>query len=178
MTTARHGSFSRRCWRAALAEGLSAVKALQSTPSVIKADASRQRGIPGAEVRFDRTVSPIRLVREYSESLDAAKEQNTPPKNVSLTDPAARWTIAPGSPAFYAYSTNYLIDVKAGVIVDIEATPAFRTDEVNSTKTMVDRVEERFDLKPKRLIGDAAYGTAAMLGWMVDEKGITPHTPV
>jgi hypothetical protein len=111
-------------------------------------------------------------VREYLEALDAAEEPEAPPKNVPLTDPAARWTAAPGGPAFFAYSTNYLIDVKAGVIVDVEATPAFRTDEVNSTRTMADRVEERFDLKPQCLIGDTAYGTAEMLGWMVDEKGI------
>ncbi len=51
----------------------------------------------------------------------------------------------PGGPTFFAYSTNYLIDVKAGVIVDVEATPAYRTDEVNSTKMMADRVEHRFD---------------------------------
>ena len=38
-----------------------------------------------------------------------------------LTDLAARWTAAPGGPAFYDYSTNYLIDVHAGVIVDVEA---------------------------------------------------------
>ncbi len=31
-----------------------------------------------------------------------------------MTDPAARWTAAPGCPAFYAYSTNYLIDVRVG----------------------------------------------------------------
>lgn len=43
---------------------------------------------------------------------------------------------------------------------------------------MVDRVEERFDLKPERLIGDTAYGTAPMLAWMVEEKGIEPHVPV
>lgn len=43
---------------------------------------------------------------------------------------------------------------------------------------MVDRVGEPFDLKPQHLIGDTAYGTAEMLGWMVDEKGIAPHTPV
>ena len=95
--------------------------------------------------------------------------------NVSLTDPAARWTAAPGGPAFYAYCTNYLIDVHAGVIVDVEATAAHRTEEVEVTKTMIERVEERFDLKPKRLIGDTAYGSAAMLGWLVDEKQIAPH---
>jgi hypothetical protein len=26
-----------------------------------------------------------------------------------------------------------------------------------------------------RLIGDTNYGTAAILGWMVDEKEIEPH---
>jgi Transposase DDE domain len=98
--------------------------------------------------------------------------------NVSLTDPAARWTAAPGVPAFYAYSTNYLIDVHAGVILDVEATAAYRTEETNATKTMIDRVEERFDLKPRRLIADTAYGSAAMLGWLVDEKQIEPHIPV
>jgi hypothetical protein len=80
--------------------------------------------------------------------------------------------------AFYAYSTNYLIDVHAGVIVDVEATAAHRTEETNATKTMIDRVEERFDLKPKRLIGDTAYGSAAMLGWLVGEKQIEPHISV
>src|SRR5690606_20042597 len=87
-------------------------------------------------------------------------------------------TAAPGGPAFYAYSTNYLIDVEAGVIVDVEATRANRIEEVNSTKTMVERVEERFGLKPQRLIGDTAYGTGEMLGWMVEEKAIEPHVPV
>jgi Transposase DDE domain len=98
--------------------------------------------------------------------------------NISLTDPAARWTAAPGGPAFYAYSTNYLIDVHAGVIVDVEATAAHRTEETGATKTMIDRVEERFDLKPQRLIGDTAYGSAAMLGWLVNEKQIEPHIPM
>jgi hypothetical protein len=43
---------------------------------------------------------------------------------------------------------------------------------------MVDRVEQRFQLKPQRLVGDTAYGTGSMLGWMVEEKGIEPHVPV
>ena len=100
------------------------------------------------------------------------------PKNISLTDPGARWTAAPGCPAFFAYSTNYLIDIHAGVIVDVEATAAHRTEENDATKAMIDRVEERFDLKPKRLIGDTAYGTAAMLNWLVNGKQIAPHIPV
>ena len=43
---------------------------------------------------------------------------------------------------------------------------------------MIERVEERFGIKPQRLIGDTAYGTAAMLNWIVETKQIEPHTPV
>jgi len=41
-------------------------------------------------------------------------------------------------PAFFAYSDNVLADVKAGIMVDVEATPAHRSSKVNSTKTMID----------------------------------------
>jgi len=116
-------------------------------------------------------------VREYLAALDQAEVEKSTPKNISLTDPAAQWSAA-GGPAFYAYSANYLIDVAAGIVVDVEATPAHKTDEINATKTMIERVEDRFDLRPDRLIGDTNYGTAAILGWMVDEKHIEPHVPV
>jgi hypothetical protein len=63
---------------------------------------------------------------------------------ISQTDPQARWTCAPGGPAYYSYSTNYLVDTKAGIVADVEATPALRTPEVWSTKTMIERVKDRF----------------------------------
>ena len=40
-----------------------------------------------------------------------------------------------------------------------------------------DRVAERFELKPKHVAGDVAYGTGEMLGWLV-ARGIDPHIPV
>lgn len=176
-------SVLRRC----MSEGLVRGEGFAVDASIIKADASRARGIPGTEaVDWRGGDSPSRAVREYLEAVEQANpaddvgdEPPAPrPKNVSLTDPASRWTAAPGGPAFFAYSTNYLIDLEAGVILDVEATPAHRTDEVESTKTMVDRVEARFGLKPQRLVGDTAYGTAPMLGWMVKDKDIAPHVPV
>src|SRR3546814_37551 len=161
-----------------LAEKLVGGEGFATDASVIKADANRQRGVPGTDVQWSEETPLTSPVCEYLAAVDAAETGRKPPKNLSLTDPASQWTAAPGGPAFYAYSTNYLIDVGAGIIVDVEASPARRTDEVNATRTMVERVEERFDLKPKRLIGDTAYGTAEMLGWMVDEKSIEPHVPV
>ncbi|MBA3505272.1 MAG: transposase [Betaproteobacteria bacterium] len=168
-------SVLRRC----MTEGLVGGEGFAIDASVVRADANRARGVPGAEaMEWKNGDGATRAVREYLAGLEAANSADTPPKSVSLTDPAARYTAAPGGPAFYAYSTNYLVDVDAGIIVDVEATPAFRTDEVNATRTMVDRVEERFDLKPNRLIGDMAYGAAELLGWMVNEKAIEPHVPV
>jgi hypothetical protein len=63
------------------------------------------------------------------------------------------------------------------VTVDVEATRSIRQAEVGSTRTMLKRVKVRFDLHPERLIADTAYGTAPMLGWLVDRK-IAPHIPV
>lgn len=165
----------RRCMTEGLVEG----EGFAIDASVVRADANRARGVPGAEaMEWKSGNGSTRAVREYVAALEAANPSETPPKSVSLTDPGARYTAAPGGPAFYAYSTNYLVDLKAGIIVDVEATPALRTDEVNSTRTMIDRVEARFDMKPTRLVGDTAYGAAEILGWMVNERAIEPHVPV
>ena len=52
-----------------------------------------------------------------------------------------------GCPAFYAYSTNYLVDVQAGIIVDVEATlPSGLTRSLPGS--MIERIEDRLDLKP------------------------------
>ena len=100
------------------------------------------------------------------------------PKFISPADPAARWTGAHGGQAFFAYSTNYLIDVENAIIVDVEATTAIRQAEVLAAKRMIERSMERFDLYPAKLMGDSAYGSAEMLGWLVHEHGIEPHVTV
>lgn len=165
----------RRC----MSEGLVGGEGFAIDASVIRADANRARGVPGEEAKdWKSDEASTRAVREYLSAVEENNPTEAHPKSVSLTDPAARYTAAPGGPAFYAYSTNYLVDLESGIIVDVEATPALRTDEVNSTRTMIDRVEARFDMKPERLVGDTAYGAAEILGWMVNEKQINPHVPV
>ena len=73
---------------------------------------------------------------------------------------------------------NYLIDVDNAIIVDVEATTAIRQAEVLAAKRMIERSLDRFDLYPARLLGDSAYGSAEMLGWLVYEHGIEPHVTV
>ena len=52
---------------------------------------------------------------------------------------------------------NYLIDVEHAIIVDFEATPARTYDEVEATRTMIERTRQRFGLSPKQLAADTAY---------------------
>ena len=99
-------------------------------------------------------------------------------KAISLTDPASCWTSAPGGPANYAYSTNYLIDIDSAIIVGVQASPATLSEEAEAARNLIDHVAARFSLKPKHLAGDTAYGNARMLGWLVEDKQITPHVPV
>ena len=94
---------------------------------------------------------------------------------ISPTDPAARYTASANSVAGYAYSDNYFIDLKHAVIMDVEATTTIRQAEVGAAKTMLDRTAERFDVTPSRLVADAGYGSAEMVGWLVDQRGIEPH---
>lgn len=78
---------------------------------------------------------------------------------------------------FFAYDANYLIDNKAGIILDAEGTRANRVVEISVTRTMIERVGRRFGLQPQRLAGDTVYGAIALLKWLVDRQ-ITPHIPV
>jgi len=165
-----------------IGEGLVGGEGFAVDASVVKADASRVSGFPGSELARRKLdgEQATRAVREYLAGVDeqASRRPEADRHSISATDPEAEWTCAPGGPAFFAYSTNYLVDVRAGVIVDVEATSSHRTREVAATYTMIERTEQRFALKPKCLIGDTAYGSGPMLGWLVETKQIEPHIPV
>jgi Transposase DDE domain len=104
--------------------------------------------------------------------------ERQPPKVISPSDLRSAWTAKANKRVQFGYGLNYVIDIENAVIVDVEATPARTYDEVAATQTMLDRAEERFDLKPRRLAADTAYGTDKFLGWLVKEKKIIPHIPV
>ena len=165
-----------------IAAGLVGGEGFAVDASLIAADANKQRSIPGPEWQKPRDpATASRAVKEYLATLDDAAfgaASEVMPKFVSPSDPAAQWTGAMRGPAFFAYADNYLIDVKFGVIVDVEASRAIRQAEVGAAKTMISRTEQRFGLKPARLAADTAYGSAATLNWIVNEKQIAPHIPV
>jgi transposase len=168
----------RRC----MAEGLVGGEGFAVDASLIEADANKQRSVRGDEWSLeDLPANATRAVKDYLARLDNAAfgaASAVRPKFVSPSDPAAQWTGALRGPAFFAYANNYLIDTDHAIIVDVEATRAIRQAEVGAARTMIDRVANRFGLKPKRLAGDSAYGAASMLAWLVKDKAIAPHIPV
>jgi hypothetical protein len=148
-----------------------------------------------AAEKRSQSVDASRAVREYLTALDNARtdEENDgrdgddsgsgggrrrkPPKEVSLTDPQAAWVARKGTDPLFAYDANYLIDNKAGIIVDAEGTRANRIAEIAVAQTMLERVRHRFGLQPQRLAGDSVYGAVRLLKWLLNRK-ITPHVPV
>jgi hypothetical protein len=43
---------------------------------------------------------------------------------------------------------------------------------------MIERSMDRSGLYPARVMGDSAYSSTEMLGWLVHEHGIEPHVTV
>src|SRR5437667_11109527 len=150
--------------------------------SLIAADANKHRSIPGGD--WNRDIDPgraSRAVKEYLATLDDpayGTASEVTPKFISPSDPAAQWTGALRSAAFFAYADNYLIDVKFGVIMDVEASRAIRQAEVGASRTMIARTVACFGIKPQWLAADTAYGSAPNLNWLVNDKKIAPHIPV
>jgi len=179
-----------------IAAGLVGGEALSVDASLIKADVDKKKRMPGDQpIAWPKAEEASRAVREYLAALDNARtdedndgrggdddgsgngRQRKPPKEVSLTDPQAAWVARKGTDPLFAYDANYLIDNKAGIIVDAEGTRANRIEEIAVTQTMLERVGRRFQLRPQRLAGDTAYGAVRLLKWLVD-RNITPHIPV
>jgi transposase len=177
-----------------IAAGLVGGEGFSIDASLIRADVDKKKRTPGDQpISWPKAEEASRAVREYLTVLDAAHhdEENggddgglsgggnrrKPPKEVSLTDPQAAWVARKNTDAFFAYDANYLIDNKAGIIVDAEGTRANRIAEIAITETMIERVKDRFDLEPRLLAGDTAYGAVRLLKWLVDRR-IAPHIPV
>lgn len=190
---------------ACMAAGLVKGEGFAVDASVIEANASRYHGKAPNELEWTDAQKQRRAVAEYLAAVEAEAEaaheaerdanwdddddaepetrrrrkaRRKPPKVISPSDPFSAWTAKANKRVQFGYGLNYLVDVEHAVIVDVEATPARTYDEIDATRTMIDRTEARFDLKPKRLIADTAYGIGRFLGWLVKEKRITPHIPV
>jgi hypothetical protein len=180
-----------------MAAGLVKGEGFAVDASMMEANASRYYGKAPDELDWSDAQRRKRAVAEYLAGLEAEapvqeggdgcggspdgeptpKPDRKPPKVISPSDPSSAWTAKANKRVQFGYGLNYLIDVEHAIIVDVEPTLARTYDEVASTRTMLERTEQRLDLKPDWLAADTAYGTGKLLAWLLD-KHITPHIPV
>jgi len=142
-----------------------------------RARVHRARSQPLAVVRSAPWLSILLDLRRRprTRKVPTATPDHEPPKMISPSDPSSAWTAKTNKRVQFGYGLNYLIDVEHAIIVDVEATPARTYDEVASTKTMIERTEQRLNLKPDWLAADTAYDK--LLAWLLG-KSITAHIPV
>ena len=108
---------------------------------------SGRRGLPPSSLAVSKTKIPMPIV--------SCRRRSHP------SDPCSAWTAKANKRVQFGYGLNYMIDVEHAVIVDVEATPARTYDEVAATRTMIDRTETTFGLKPGQSAADTAHGRAS-----------------
>ena len=183
----RHGRFResdllRRLFETVLQrcidEGLVGGEGFAVDARLIHADAGDRNRVEGSAGLPSDAAG--RAVEEYLAVLDDAAfgaASEVTPKFIAPADPATRWTAVHRGPAFFAYSANYLIDIDNAIIVDVEANDGDPSGRGARGKAHGRALARRLRSLPPRLIGDTAYGSAEMLNWLVNERGIEPHIP-
>src|SRR4029077_7495288 len=177
----RHGRFGesdllRKLFETVVArcmkEGLVGGEAFAVEPSLIVADAHRRRGVAKVE---DLDPSSNRAVAEYLSVLDdAAFGGATPvePKAISPTAPAAplhsRGRQAGGLRLFRQRPHRSEARGDHGRRGDDGHSPGGSRSSQGDARPHGRTVRSR----PSRLVADAGYGSAEMIGWLVDERGI------
>jgi transposase len=124
-----------------MAEGLVRGEGFAIDASVVKADANRQRGVPSEQpIDWSNPGLGTRAVQEYLQGLEQVGQVGATPMNISLTDPAARWTAAPGGPAFYKHrrsrraAEKYQLPLRSGP-AGCSPAPSFSTISVRSSRS-------------------------------------------
>src|ERR1700746_5826 len=94
--------------------------------TVMEAEPSRYHGKAPGEIDWSAPERQTRAVAEFLTALDDedADADRKLPKVISPVDPCSAWTAKANKRVQFGYGLNYLIDIKYGVIVDVEATPA------------------------------------------------------
>lgn len=162
-----------------LAAGLASAEHVAVDGSNVQASADYHRRVAG-ENELPREAAS-RAVREYWEGLDEAAPdlegvERTARKHISLTDPAAAWSIKDG-PGRFAYGLNAMVDTASGIVLDVEAAPARLGDEPKASRAMIERLRGRHGLAPGVLTADKAYGSGPFLAWLAS-RGIEAHVRV
>jgi transposase len=165
--------------------------AAQADAGVVGADESPNESMPVGDLRPQRTEEEPSLAQENLATWKLLEEHRLDPARpasagyrrtsdfmVSTTDPdAVPMRARNGAEVRLGYHDHYVVDGgKARIILNALVTPA----DVMENQAMVDlihRVRFRWQLRPKRVVGDTAYGTAETIRAM-EEQAIRAYVPL
>ena len=158
-----------------IAAGLVGGEGFAVDASLIEADANKHRSIPGAE--WNKDIDPAqahRAVKEYGNARRSGLGRQQAASRRSSSHhpiPAAQWTSALRNAAFFAYADRYLIDVKFGIIMDVEVLPGHSAGR--GWRITDDDRADRSQLWHQARMAAAGYryGSAANLDWLVYQQG-------
>lgn len=187
-TKNRHGRFRdsalvravfERVVERRLAAGLASTGHVAVDGSFIRADACRERSVDSIEALPRGKAT--RAVRAFLDDLDRAVPdlegvRRSPPKAVSLTDPAAALSRKHG-PAAFAYGLNAVVGAASGIVLEVGAAPERFADEPGAACRMLERLERRRGASPCVLTADKAYGSGPFLAWL-EARGVEAHVPL
>jgi transposase len=95
--------------------------------------------------------------------------------HASTTDPDAKLVRkGDGQPARLAHALHALVENRHGLVLAVEVNSPLGNSEPNTALSLIDRVTERFELRPKTVGGDKGYDQGPFLGEL-EERRITPH---
>ncbi len=109
--------------------------------------------MPG-EIDWSVPERQTRAAAEFLAGLDDedSAAEHKPPKVIPPSDPCSAWTAKANKRVQFGYGLNYLIDIAHAIIVDVEPTPARTSAEVESTKTMLVRLNVASASSPNGLL--------------------------
>src|SRR5436853_2286296 len=161
----------KQCVKVGLIQG----KHLSVDGSFAEANAAKGSRMPRQELVEAAQVH--HTVREYLQELEQqnlAEEPVHKQEQVSTTDPDSTYATKGGTPARLGYYDNYLVDNHSCVIVGVQATAAWMSQETVAAQDMLTRFSAWQGGEPWSVAADATYGNGEFLQWLAD-RSITPY---
>ncbi|MGA8153740.1 MAG: IS1182 family transposase [Terriglobales bacterium] len=162
----------RQCMEVGLVKG----EDLSVDGSFVEANAAKESRIPREQLAEAAEVN--QTVRQYLVELEQQNPVEEPvhqQDQVSTTDPDSTYATKGGTPARLGYYDNYLVDNHSCVIVGVQATAAWMSQETVAAQDMLTRFTQWQGREPESVAADTTYGNGEFLQWLADRSNHSLH---
>jgi transposase len=167
------GEFFDTTVRRALKAGLISEEHFSVDGSLIEAYASIKSFKP-KDQRDDPDIDNNGFKSRNSE-VDFHGQKRGNDTHASTTDPEAKLIRkSDGKPARLCHALHALVENRHGLVLAVEVNSPLGNSEPNTALSLIDRVRERFKIKPKTIGADKGYEQGPFLQ-ALEKRRITPH---